>query len=92
MTFEELYKTVIKTQFHNAPHPTHTDKSPAAAPAAVPDYNPYHLDCLLHPEKYAPVIITEDCGIGREAGRTSTQDGAASDCGHACQEIGRAHV
>lgn len=25
------------------------------------EYDPYHMDCLLHPEKYAPVIFTEQC-------------------------------
>ena len=25
------------------------------------EYDPYHLDCLLHPEKYAPVIFQEQC-------------------------------
>lgn len=25
------------------------------------DYNPYHMDCLPHPEKYASVIHTDEC-------------------------------
>ena len=25
------------------------------------EYDPYHMDCLLHPEKYAPVIFQEQC-------------------------------
>ncbi len=25
------------------------------------DYDPYHLNCLLHPEKHAPVIFAEQC-------------------------------
>lgn len=25
------------------------------------EYNPYHMDCLLHPERYAPVVFTEEC-------------------------------
>jgi len=25
------------------------------------EYNPYHMDCLLHPEKHAPVIFAEEC-------------------------------
>lgn len=25
------------------------------------EYNPYHMDCILHPEKYAPVVFTEEC-------------------------------
>lgn len=24
-------------------------------------YNPYHMDCLLHPERHAPVIFAEEC-------------------------------
>ncbi len=27
----------------------------------IEDYNPYHMDCLLHPEKYAPIIHTQQC-------------------------------
>lgn len=25
------------------------------------EYDPYHMDCLLHPERYAPVIFAEEC-------------------------------
>lgn len=25
------------------------------------EYNPYHMDCLFHPQQYAPVIFTEEC-------------------------------
>lgn len=25
------------------------------------EYDPYHMDCLLHPEKHAPVIFAEEC-------------------------------
>lgn len=25
------------------------------------DYDPYHMDCLLHPERHAPVIFAEEC-------------------------------
>ena len=25
------------------------------------EYDPYHMNCLLHPEKYAPVIFAEEC-------------------------------
>ncbi len=25
------------------------------------EYNPYHMDCLLHPEKHAPVIFAKEC-------------------------------
>ena len=45
MTFEELYKTMLRQE---------PDKP-------LPQHNPQHLDCLLHPENYAPVIQTESC-------------------------------
>lgn len=25
------------------------------------EYDPYHMDCLLHPERYAPVVFAEKC-------------------------------
>lgn len=25
------------------------------------EYNPYHMDCLLHPERYAPVVFAKEC-------------------------------
>ena len=25
------------------------------------EYKPYHMDCLLHPERFAPVVFAEDC-------------------------------
>lgn len=25
------------------------------------EYNPYHMDCLLHPEHHAPVVFAEEC-------------------------------
>ena len=25
------------------------------------DYDPYHMDCLLHPERHAPVVFAEEC-------------------------------
>ena len=64
MSFEELYKTILNQQLgKEASHPDCQSE---------PDFDPYHLDCLLHPEKYAPVLATEACG--------------ADDCHHACQE------
>ena len=45
MTFEELYERILKT--HKIP-----DKN---------EYDPYHLDCLLHPEKHAVVVKNEPC-------------------------------
>lgn len=45
MTFDELYERILKT--HKIP-----DKN---------EYDPYHLDCLLHPEKHAVVVKNEPC-------------------------------
>lgn len=49
MTFEQLYRDLLRR---------------SASPEELPEqaYDPYHLDCLLHPEKYAPVLKTEPCG------------------------------
>lgn len=46
MTFEELYRTLIL-------HGTEEE---------LPPHDPHHLDCLLHPDKYPPVLQTEICG------------------------------
>lgn len=47
-TFHELYLEILKQEA-------------AGGRYLAEDYNPYHLDCLLHPEKYAPVVHTESC-------------------------------
>ena len=48
-TFEDLYREILAQKIAlKAPLP--------------PEYQPYHLDCLLHPEKYAPVVFNEQCG------------------------------
>lgn len=49
MTFEELYHDTLRRTVKK-------EKMP------IPLYNPRHLDCLLHPEKYPPVIHTDECG------------------------------
>lgn len=49
MTFEELYQTLIR-------------RTAGQAEEKLPPHNPQHLDCLLHPEKYPPVLYTEPCG------------------------------
>ena len=47
-TFEELYQDLLRQKILlNEPLPE--------------NYNPYHLDCLLHPEKYAPVLKVKEC-------------------------------
>ena len=49
MTFEDLYRDVL----------TRTAKGEELP---VGQYDQRQLDCLLHPEKYAAVLHTEDCG------------------------------
>ena len=47
-TFEELYQDLLKRK--------------VSMQEPLPDeYRPEHLDCLLHPEKYAPVLHVEEC-------------------------------
>ncbi len=48
-TFEELYQDILK------------NKVSAGEPLPA-GYDPAHLDCLLHPERYAPVIRLKECG------------------------------
>ncbi len=47
MTFEELYTSMLRQNFGKGDIP--------------PEANPEQLACLLHPERYAPVIKTESC-------------------------------
>lgn len=50
MSFDELYRTLA------------AQAACGQAPSADGlDYNPYHLDCLLHPDRYAPVLRLSDC-------------------------------
>jgi iron only hydrogenase large subunit-like protein len=49
-TFEELYRRLVQDSF---------DES--SSPLDPKDYDPHHLDCLLHPDKYAPVLKIGDC-------------------------------
>lgn len=47
-TFDELYRDILEQKVSlKAPLP--------------PEYQPYHLDCLLHPERNAPVLFQEPC-------------------------------
>ena len=48
MTFEELYREVLKQTL-----------KPDGKP--LPEHEAGHLDCLLYPEKYPPVLRTESC-------------------------------
>lgn len=47
-TFEELYRDLL-------------EKKVSLGEPLPQEYRPFHLDCLLHPEKYAPVIKASEC-------------------------------
>ena len=47
-TFEELYQAVLERKI--------TLKEPLPS-----EYDPRHLDCLLHPKRYAPVVQEKEC-------------------------------
>ena len=48
-SFDTLYKDLLRRSFSDGKEP-------------LPEYDAYHLDCLLHPEKYAAVLpIGEPC-------------------------------
>lgn len=48
MTFETLYKKRLRRSLGRESDTGQREDA-------------YHLDCLLHPEKYPPVLITEPC-------------------------------
>lgn len=48
MTFEQMYKDLLRRTVNSEELPEQL-------------YDPYNLDCLLHPEKYAAVLQTERC-------------------------------
>lgn len=47
-TFQQLYWDILKQE---------TGQGRILAGG----YKPYHMDCLLHPERFAPVVFAEDC-------------------------------
>lgn len=47
-TFHELYLEILKREAKEGRY-------------LIDDYDPYHMDCLLHPERHAPVIHAEKC-------------------------------
>ncbi len=53
MTFDELYHTMLR-------------QNPAGGP--ILDADPHHLDCLLHPERYPPVLHIASCDPCKEDG------------------------
>ena len=54
LTFEELYAQVVKNSVGAL------TKDPFDR-LKLGDYDPYHLECLLHPEKLAPVVAITQC-------------------------------
>ena len=47
-TFHELYLEILAAE---------ADKGRTRPK----DFDPYQMDCLLHPENYAPVVPTQNC-------------------------------
>ena len=47
-SFDELYHELLIRQNAEGETP-------------LKEYDPFHLDCLLHPEKYPPVIHINEC-------------------------------
>lgn len=57
-TFTELYNQAVSLALQD---------DPEGLKAALKEYDPYHLDCLLHPEKHPLVIRTGACDCPPEA-------------------------
>lgn len=55
ITFEELYRRLVADTLNGT---TKTDE--------LKDYDPHHLDCLLYPEKYAPVLKIGNCSCSAD--------------------------
>ena len=56
-TFSELYNQAVALALRD---------DPEGLEAALAEYDPYHLDCLLHPEKHPLVISTGTCDCAPE--------------------------
>lgn len=54
-TFQELYHGIIEQELKNGRKLTE-------------EYDDYPMDCLLHPENYAPVIVAGDCNSCKTTG------------------------
>lgn len=53
--FDELYKRLVKNSLDNK-----------ELLDGIDDYDPHHLDCLLNPERYGPVLRIGECGCSKE--------------------------
>lgn len=49
-TFEELYRRLVKESIETS-----------SEPQILPEYDQHHLDCLLNPQKYGPILKLGDC-------------------------------
>ena len=56
-TFSELYNQAVALALRD---------DPEGLEAALAEYDPYHLDCLLHPEKHPLVISAGSCDCAPE--------------------------
>lgn len=65
-SFHELYQDILKRKID-------------LNEALPPQYNPKHLDCLLHPETQAVVIKVEDCSGCNEAYERACQSSCMFD-------------
>ena len=54
-SFEELYKRLLKESLGKGEDLEN-----------LKDYDPHHLDCLLNPDKYAPVIKIGECNCSKD--------------------------
>jgi len=62
LTFDELYKRLVKASV------TGDLKNELNN---LDDYDPHHLDCLLNPKDYSPVLRIGDCACSQEGHKCS---------------------
>ena len=77
-TFQELYEDLLRQKVSvEEPLPR--------------EYDPKHLDCLLHPEEYAPVISTDTCTSDRaeRAGGRALRNGTCRNRAFADRTVKR---
>lgn len=69
MTFDELYEDLLHRSLNSEE-------------LELPEYDPYHLDCLLHPEKYPPVLhkeLCDDCDFEKACQKSCVFDAIKED-------------